>query len=43
MGDTISNLDRMRRKVEDMIRKKGRDFHKAKTGSVVVSHGTSTN
>nr|GEX13260.1 hypothetical protein [Tanacetum cinerariifolium] len=25
-------------KVEDMIRKKGRDFHKAKTGSVVLAN-----
>nr|GEW92251.1 hypothetical protein [Tanacetum cinerariifolium] len=36
LGDTIGNPDEMRRKVEDRIRKKGRDFHKAKTGSVVA-------
>nr|GEX12653.1 hypothetical protein [Tanacetum cinerariifolium] len=34
LGDTISNPDQMRLKVEDRIRKKRRDFHKPKTGSV---------
>ncbi|GJV42112.1 ARID DNA-binding domain-containing protein [Tanacetum coccineum] len=36
LGDTIGNPDQMRLKVEDRIRKKGRDFHKPKTGSVVA-------
>ncbi|GKA27934.1 hypothetical protein Tco_0714102 [Tanacetum coccineum] len=35
LGDTIGDPDQMRLKVEDRIRKKGRDFHKSKTGSVV--------
>ncbi|GJY17350.1 hypothetical protein Tco_0388841 [Tanacetum coccineum] len=30
LGDTIGNPDQMRLKVEDRIRKKGRDFHKPK-------------
>ncbi|GJS39351.1 nicalin-1, partial [Tanacetum coccineum] len=36
LGDTIGNPDQMRLKVEDRIHKKGRDFHKSKTGSVVA-------
>ncbi|GKA82448.1 ARID DNA-binding domain-containing protein [Tanacetum coccineum] len=36
LGDTIGNPDQMRLKVEDRIRKKGRDFHKPKTGCVVA-------
>ncbi|GJR83673.1 DUF3531 domain-containing protein [Tanacetum coccineum] len=34
LGDTIGNPDQMRLKVEDRIRKKGRDFHKPKTSVV---------
>nr|GEV89220.1 hypothetical protein [Tanacetum cinerariifolium] len=30
LGDTIGNPDQMRRKVEDRIRNKGRDFHRLK-------------
>nr|GEZ78113.1 hypothetical protein [Tanacetum cinerariifolium] len=36
LGDTIGDPDQMRRKVVDTIRNKGRDFHKAKTESVVA-------
>ncbi|KAL8262745.1 hypothetical protein R6Q59_024094 [Mikania micrantha] len=36
LGDSIGKPEQMRQKVEDRIRKKGRDFHKPKTGSVVA-------
>ncbi|KAF5737856.1 hypothetical protein HS088_TW13G00747 [Tripterygium wilfordii] len=36
LGDSIGNPELMRKRVEDRVRKKGRDFHKSKTGSVVA-------
>ncbi|XP_015884177.3 uncharacterized protein LOC107419858 isoform X1 [Ziziphus jujuba] len=35
LGDSIGNPDLMRKRVEDRVRKKGRDFGKSKTGSVL--------
>ncbi|KAL5542971.1 hypothetical protein UlMin_010681 [Ulmus minor] len=35
LGDSIGNPELMRKKVEERVRKKGRDFSKSKTGSVV--------
>ncbi|KAJ4974605.1 hypothetical protein NE237_007779 [Protea cynaroides] len=36
LGDSIGNPELMRKKVEDRIRRKGRDFRKSKTGSVLA-------
>ncbi|XP_061337385.1 uncharacterized protein LOC133284400 isoform X2 [Gastrolobium bilobum] len=36
LGDTIGNPELMRKRVEDRVRKKGRDFSKSKTGSVLA-------
>ncbi|KAJ1442542.1 hypothetical protein SESBI_00908 [Sesbania bispinosa] len=36
LGDSIGNPELMRKRVEDRVRKKGRDFRKSKTGSVVA-------
>ncbi|ERN10209.1 hypothetical protein AMTRI_Chr09g12250 [Amborella trichopoda] len=36
LGDSIGNPEQIRKKVEERVRKKGRDFHKSKTGSVVA-------
>ncbi|RDY00009.1 hypothetical protein CR513_16859, partial [Mucuna pruriens] len=36
LGDSIGNPELMRKRVEDRVRKKGRDFQKSKTGSVVA-------
>ncbi|EXC04044.1 hypothetical protein L484_011024 [Morus notabilis] len=35
LGDSIGNPELMRKKVEERVRKKGRDFRKSKTGSVL--------
>ncbi|XVF01696.1 hypothetical protein REPUB_Repub04eG0110800 [Reevesia pubescens] len=35
LGDSIGNPELMRKRVEERVRKKGRDFHKQKTGSVL--------
>ncbi|KAF3772642.1 hypothetical protein EJ110_NYTH57360 [Nymphaea thermarum] len=36
LGDSIGNPELMRKKVEERVRKKGRDIRKSKTGSVVA-------
>lgn len=36
LGDSIGNPEEMRKRVEERVRKKGRDFYKSKTGSVVA-------
>ncbi|CAN0873407.1 hypothetical protein LINGRAHAP2_LOCUS10365 [Linum grandiflorum] len=36
LGDSIGNPDLMRKRVEDRIRRKGRDFRKSKTGSILA-------
>ncbi|KAL5132726.1 Pentatricopeptide repeat-containing protein [Glycine soja] len=36
LGDSIGNPELMRKRVEDRVRKKGRDFQKSKTGSVLA-------
>ncbi|XP_052207098.1 uncharacterized protein LOC127811364 isoform X2 [Diospyros lotus] len=36
LGDSIGNPELMRKRVEERVRKKGRDFHKSKTGSVLA-------
>lgn len=36
LGDSIGNPELMRKKVEERVRKKGRDFNKSKTGSVLA-------
>ncbi|GMH10880.1 hypothetical protein Nepgr_012721 [Nepenthes gracilis] len=36
IGDSVGNPELMRKKVEERVRKKGRDFHKPKTGSIVA-------
>ncbi|XP_030459752.1 uncharacterized protein LOC115679860 [Syzygium oleosum] len=36
LGDSIGNPELMRRRVEERVRKKGRDFKKSKTGSVLA-------
>ncbi|XP_057961974.1 uncharacterized protein LOC131153582 isoform X1 [Malania oleifera] len=36
LGDSIGNPQLMRKRVEERIRKKGRDFHKSKTGSILA-------
>lgn len=36
LGDSIGNPQLMRERVEERVRKKGRNFHKSKTGSVVA-------
>ncbi|KDP40456.1 hypothetical protein JCGZ_24455 [Jatropha curcas] len=36
LGDSIGNPELMRKRVEDRVRKKGRDFYKSKTGSVLA-------
>lgn len=36
MGDSIGNPELMRKRVEQRVRNKGRDFHKSKTGSVLA-------
>ncbi|GAV60049.1 DUF3531 domain-containing protein [Cephalotus follicularis] len=36
LGDSIGNPELMRKRVEDRVRKKGRDFRKSKTGSVLA-------
>lgn len=40
LGDSIGNPQLMKERVEDRIRKKGKDFRKSKTGSVVASKVT---
>ncbi|XWS39642.1 hypothetical protein CRYUN_Cryun18bG0072500 [Craigia yunnanensis] len=35
LGDSIGDPELMRKRVEERVRKKGRDFHKQKTGSVL--------
>lgn len=40
LGDSIGNPELMRNRVEDRIRKKGKDFRRSKTGSVVASKVT---
>ncbi|XP_021737998.1 uncharacterized protein LOC110704511 [Chenopodium quinoa] len=36
LGDSIGNPELMRKRVEERVRKKGRDFKKSKTGSVLA-------
>ncbi|XP_027172907.1 uncharacterized protein LOC113772496 isoform X1 [Coffea eugenioides] len=36
LGDTIGNPELMRKRVEERVRRKGRDFQKSKTGSVLA-------
>ncbi|KAK7860921.1 alpha-galactosidase 1 [Quercus suber] len=36
LADSIGNPDLMRKRVEERVRKKGRDFHKSKTGSILA-------
>ncbi|XP_057490347.1 uncharacterized protein LOC130776215 isoform X1 [Actinidia eriantha] len=36
LGDSIGNPELMRKRVEERVRQKGRDFRKSKTGSVVA-------
>lgn len=36
LGDSIGNPELMRKRVEDRVRKKGKDFQKSKSGSVVA-------
>lgn len=36
LGDSIGNPELMRKRVEERVRKKGRDFQKSKTGSVLA-------
>ncbi|KAK1257095.1 hypothetical protein QJS04_geneDACA019246 [Acorus gramineus] len=36
LGDSIGNPELMRQRLEDRVRKKGRDFQKSKTGSVLA-------
>ncbi|XP_031268370.1 uncharacterized protein LOC116126836 [Pistacia vera] len=36
LGDSIGNPELMRKRVEERVRQKGRDFQKSKTGSVVA-------
>ncbi|CAN6456691.1 unnamed protein product [Victoria cruziana] len=36
LGDSIGNPELMRKKVEERVRKKGRDFRKSKSGSVLA-------
>ncbi|WOK98382.1 hypothetical protein Cni_G07093 [Canna indica] len=36
LGDSIGNPELMRKRVEERVRKKGRDFRKSKTGSVLA-------
>ncbi|XP_031502857.2 uncharacterized protein LOC116265973 [Nymphaea colorata] len=36
LGDSIGNPELMRKKVEERVRKKGRDIRKSKTGSIVA-------
>lgn len=36
LGDSIGNPELMRKRVQDRVRKKGRDFQKSKTGSVLA-------
>ncbi|GMY18568.1 hypothetical protein FCV25MIE_13807 [Fagus crenata] len=36
LGDSIGNPDLMRKRVEERVRKKGRDFQKSKTGSILA-------
>ncbi|KAI3473885.1 hypothetical protein Pfo_028066 [Paulownia fortunei] len=36
LGDSIGNPDLMRKRVEERVRKKGRDFQKSKSGSVLA-------
>ncbi|KAK2365446.1 hypothetical protein QL285_078948 [Trifolium repens] len=40
LGDSIGNPQLMKERVEDRIRKKGKDFRRSKTGSVVASKVT---
>ncbi|CAI8594585.1 unnamed protein product [Vicia faba] len=40
LGDSIGNPQLMKERVEDRIRKKGKDFRKSKTGSVVAAKVT---
>ncbi|KAH7690003.1 hypothetical protein IHE45_02G018600 [Dioscorea alata] len=35
LGDSIGNPELMRKRIEERVRKKGRNFHKSKTGSVL--------
>lgn len=36
LGDSIGNPELMRKRVEERVRQKGRDFRKSKTGSVLA-------
>lgn len=36
LGDSIGNPEMMRKKIEERVRQKGRDFQKSKTGSVLA-------
>ncbi|KAE8648627.1 uncharacterized protein LOC101211689 [Cucumis sativus] len=36
LGDSIGNPEEMRKKVEERVRRKGRDFQKSKTGSILA-------
>ncbi|KAI5650008.1 hypothetical protein M9H77_36013 [Catharanthus roseus] len=36
LGDSVGNPELMRKRVEERVRRKGRDFQKSKTGSVVA-------
>jgi len=36
LGDSLGNPELMRKRVEDRVRRKGRDFQKSKTGSVLA-------
>lgn len=36
LGDSVGNPELMRKRVEERVRKKGRDFSKSKTGSVLA-------
>ncbi|KAF2312327.1 hypothetical protein GH714_034258 [Hevea brasiliensis] len=36
LGDSIGNPELMRKRIEDRVRKKGRNFYKSKTGSVLA-------
>lgn len=36
LGDSIGNAELMKKKIEDRVRRKGRNFNKSKTGSVVA-------
>ncbi|GAU43889.1 hypothetical protein TSUD_399370 [Trifolium subterraneum] len=40
LGDSIGNPELMKERVEDRIRKKGKDFRSSKTGSIVASKVT---